>query len=113
MLLCMEAAGRALDHSVTSTASSARAPVSATRGGAQLAVATVISLVANYVFLLAAGRLLGSRDYSTLAALTGILTLVLLPSGALQMAVSREVSRREALGQEDEAAAFEIGRAHV
>ena len=106
MLLYMDLAGVARDLGVTSTASPPRATVSATRGGAQLAAATVVSLVANYLFLLGAGRLLGSRDYSTLAALTGLLTVVLLPSGALQMAVSREVSRHEALGEEREAAAF-------
>ena len=106
MLRGMDGAGHARELRVTSTVSPARATVSATRGGAQLAAATVVSLVANYLFLLGAGRLLGSRDYSTLAALTGLLTVVLLPSGALQMAVSREVSRHEALGEEREAAAF-------
>ncbi len=106
MLLSMEGVGRAVELEVNPAVPSSRATVSATRGGAQLAAATVVSLVANYVFLLGAGRLLGSRDYSTLAALTGVLTVVLLPSGALQMAVSREVSRHEALGEEREAAAF-------
>jgi O-antigen/teichoic acid export membrane protein len=78
----------------------------AARAGLQLLAAGVISLVANYLFLLAAGRLLGSADYGTLAALTGLLTFVLLPAGALQMAVSREVSRREAVGEAEDAAAF-------
>jgi O-antigen/teichoic acid export membrane protein len=52
---------------------------------------------------------LGADDYGALAALLGVLTIVLLPTGALQLAVSREVSRHEALGQADEADAF--GRA--
>src|SRR5690349_261819 len=76
------------------------------QSGVRLFAATLVSLAANYIFLLGAGRLLGSRDYSTLAALVGLLTVVLLPSGAVQMAVSREVSRREALGQHSEASAF-------
>src|SRR5690242_9430720 len=82
------------------TRSAAVSAPSAVRGGAQLFVAGLVSLGANYLFLLGAGRLLGSSDYSTLAALVGLLTVVLLPSGAVQMAVSREVSRREALGDE-------------
>ena len=55
------------------------------------------------------GRILGADDYGALAALLGVLTIVLLPTGALQLAVSREVSRHEALGEADEADAF--GRA--
>jgi O-antigen/teichoic acid export membrane protein len=35
-----------------------------------------------------------------------VLTVVLLPTGALQLAMSREVSRREALGETDEADSF-------
>jgi hypothetical protein len=35
-----------------------------------------------------------------------VLTIVLLPTGALQLAVSREVSRHDALGEADEADAF-------
>ena len=50
------------------------------------------------MFLLAAGRLLGSDDYGALAALLGVLTVVLLPIGALQLAVSRDVARRRAQG---------------
>ena len=80
--------------------------VSATRGGFQLLVAAVVSLFANYLFLLGAGRLLGTADYGTLAALTGLLTVFLLPTSALQMAVSRELSRREAVGEHDEASVF-------
>jgi O-antigen/teichoic acid export membrane protein len=72
---------------------------SALRGGAQLLVAGVVSLLANYLFLLGSGRLLGAADYGTLAALTGLLTVVLLPTGALQMATSREISRRVAAGE--------------
>ena len=84
----------------------ARPGVSAARGGSELAVATLVSLAGNYVFLLAAGRLLGSVDYGTLAALTGLLTVVLLPSSALQMAVAREVSSLEALGDHERTAGF-------
>lgn len=83
--------------------------VSAARGGVQLLLAAVVSIVANYLFLLGAGRVLGSADYGTLAALAGLLTVVLLPTGAVQMAVSREVSRREAVGEHAEAAAFVRG----
>ncbi len=83
--------------------------VSATRGGVQLLVAAVISIAANYLFLLGAGRILGSADYGTLAALSGLLTVVLIPTSAVQMAVSREVSRCEALGEQVEAAAFVRG----
>ena len=82
---------------------------SAARGGAQLLAAAVVALVCNYLFLLGAGRLLGSADYGTVAALAGLLTVVLLPTGAIQMAISREVSRHEALGEQAEAAAFVRG----
>ncbi len=58
------------------------------------------------MFLLATGRILGAEDYGALAALLGLLTIVLLPTGALQLAVSREVSRHEALGEHNEADAF-------
>ena len=80
--------------------------ISAARGGALLVLATIASLIANYLFLLGAGRVLGSADYGTVAALAGLLTVVLLPTGAIQMAVSREVSSREALGERVESAAF-------
>ncbi len=73
---------------------------SGARSGALLAAATGASIVAAYVFLLAAGRILGSEDYGSLAALLGLLTIVLIPAGALQMAVSREVSRRVATGDQ-------------
>ncbi|MDX6407396.1 MAG: hypothetical protein QOE13_467 [Gaiellaceae bacterium] len=73
-------------------------PQSGARSSALLAGATGASIVAAYVFLLAAGRILGSEDYGSLAALLGLLAIVLIPAGALQMAVSREVSRREASG---------------
>ena len=52
---------------------------------------------------------MGAEDYGALAALLGVLTIVLLPTGALQFAVSREVSRHEALDEPNEADAF--GRA--
>jgi O-antigen/teichoic acid export membrane protein len=71
---------------------------SGARSGALLAGASAASIVANYVFLLAAGRVLGSASYGSLAALLGLLAIVLIPAGALQMAVSREISRRIASG---------------
>jgi O-antigen/teichoic acid export membrane protein len=76
----------------------AERPRSGARSGALLAAATAASIVAAYVFLLAAGRILGSDEYGSLAALLGLLAIVLIPAGALQMAVSREVSRRQASG---------------
>jgi O-antigen/teichoic acid export membrane protein len=66
----------------------------------------MVAIGLNYVFLLAAGRLLGRDDYGALAALLGLLTVVLLPTGAVQLAVSREVSRRLALGDGEGADAF-------
>jgi O-antigen/teichoic acid export membrane protein len=81
-----------------SSAPQAAPPPSGARSGALLALATAASIVAAYVFLLAAGRLLGSEDYGSLAALLGFLAIVLIPAGALQMAVSREVSRSIATG---------------
>jgi O-antigen/teichoic acid export membrane protein len=74
----------------------ARPVVSGARSGVVLGVASGASIVAAYVFLLAAGRILGSEDYGSLAALLGLLAVVLIPAGALQMAVSREISRRVA-----------------
>jgi len=71
-----------------------------------LAGASAASIVANYVFLLAAGRVLGSEEYGSLAALLGLLSVVLIPATALQMAVSREISRRIAAGDRDSASAF-------
>jgi O-antigen/teichoic acid export membrane protein len=71
---------------------------SGARSSALLAVASGASIVAAYVFLLAAGRILGSEDYGSLAALLGFLSIVVIPAGALQMAVSREVSRSVATG---------------
>ena len=102
-------AGADLVPATSPGAASSPDVVSATRSGAQLLVAAAISLVANYLFLLGSGRLLGAADYGTLAALTGLLTVVLLPTGALQMAASREISRREAIGERDAAAAFSRG----
>ena len=81
---------------------------SGTRSGALLAVASGVAIVANYIFLLAAGRLLGSDRYGSLAALLGLLAVVLIPAQALQMAVSREVSRRIASG--DSAGAYAFAR---
>src|SRR5215207_778443 len=78
------------------------------RSGVVLTVASGTSIVAAYVFLLAAGRILGSEDYGSLAALLGLLAVVLIPAGALQMAVSREISRRVASG--DSAGGARLGR---
>ena len=77
---------------------------SGARSGALLAAATSASIVGAYVFLLAAGRLLGSDDYGSLAALLGLLATVLIPAQALQMAISREVSRRKSSGDSGGAA---------
>ncbi|TMD62662.1 MAG: hypothetical protein E6I84_16920, partial [Chloroflexi bacterium] len=79
---------------------------SGARTGALLAVASGVSIVVNYAFLLAAGRILGSADYGSLAALLGLLSVVVLPAGALQLAVSREVSRRVASGEAQSADRF-------
>src|SRR4029453_17544299 len=79
------------------------------RSGVMLSVATGASIVAAYVFLLAAGRILGSEDYGSLAALLGLLTIVLIPAGSLQMAVSREVSRFDATGDRPSAARLARG----
>ena len=84
----------------------APARASGARSGALLVAASAVALVANYVFLLSAGRILGSEDYGSLAALLGVLSIVLLPAGALQMAVSRELSRRLARGDSEGAGAF-------
>jgi O-antigen/teichoic acid export membrane protein len=80
---------------------------SASRAGALLALAAAGGLVFNYLFLVASGRLLGSGGYGDLAAILGLLTVVLLPAGALQMAVSRDVSRDLAVGDGARAQAFE------
>jgi O-antigen/teichoic acid export membrane protein len=82
---------------------------SGARSGVVLAVASGVSIVANYAFLLAAGRMLGSTDYGSLAALLGLLSVVLLPAGALQYAVSREISQR--LASDGEASAARFARA--
>ena len=82
------------------------AQTSGARSGALLVVASAISIVANYVFLLASGRILGSDAYGSFAALLGLLSVVLIPATALQMAVSREISRRLAAGETASAAAF-------
>src|SRR5436309_3362913 len=79
---------------------------SGARSGAVLAIASAASIVTNCVFLLAAGRILGSDDYGSLAALLGLLAVVLIPASALQMALSREISRRVAGGDADGAARF-------
>ncbi len=82
---------------------------SGARSGALLAAATAVSILAAYVFLLAAGRILGTEAYGSFAALLGLLTIILIPAGALQMAVSREVSRSLAMGDERSAARLAHG----
>jgi O-antigen/teichoic acid export membrane protein len=84
-------------------------PASGARSGAILGAASAVSVLAAYVFLLAAGRILGSDDYSSLAALLGLLAVVLIPAGALQMAVSREISRHVASGDAGGAARLARG----
>ena len=79
---------------------------SGARSSALIAAASLLATGLNYVFLVAAGRLLGSDDYGALAALLGLLTVVLLPTGAVQLAVSREVSRSIAVGDTKAAEAF-------
>jgi O-antigen/teichoic acid export membrane protein len=79
---------------------------SGARSGALIAVASLTGIVLNYGFLLVAGRTLGASSYGALAALLGLLTVVLLPAGALQLAVSREISRRVATGDEPGADGF-------
>jgi O-antigen/teichoic acid export membrane protein len=86
---------------------------SGARSGALLAAASGASIVLAYVFLLAAGRILGSEDYGSLAALLGLLAIVLIPAGALQMAVSREVSRSVATGNPAGAARLARGTLRV
>jgi O-antigen/teichoic acid export membrane protein len=81
---------------------------SGARSGALLAAASAVSIVTAYVFLLAAGRILGSDDYGSLAALLGVLAVVQIPAGALQMAISRDVSRYAAAG--DDARATRLAR---
>jgi O-antigen/teichoic acid export membrane protein len=81
-------------------------PTSGVRSGAVLAVASGASIVLNYVFLLASGRVLGSDAYGSLAALLGLLAVVLIPATAIQLAVSREVSRQIASGDTLYAHAF-------
>jgi O-antigen/teichoic acid export membrane protein len=83
--------------------------ISGARSGALLAAATAVAILAAYVFLLAAGRILGSEAYGSLAALLGLLTIILIPAGALQMAISREVSRSLATGDERGAARLAHG----
>jgi O-antigen/teichoic acid export membrane protein len=82
---------------------------SGTRSGLVVAGASLLGMALNYAFLLAAGRVLGADDYGALAALLGLLTVVLLPTGAVQLAVSREVSRRITNGDEQGANAFAYG----
>ena len=79
---------------------------SGARSGVLLGAASLTGVVFTYAYLLAAGRTLGASDYGALAALVGLLTVVLLPAGAVQFAVAREVSRLIASGEEREASTF-------
>jgi len=81
---------------------------SGVRSGVILALATAASILAAHTFQLAAGRVLGREDNGSLAALLGFLSIILIPAGALQMAVSREVSRSLATG--DPAGAARLAR---
>ena len=91
----------------TAARSTPRRPApSGARSGALIAAASLLAIGLNYAFLLAAGRLLGSDDYGAFAALLGVLTLILLPTGALQLAISRDVSQRLAIGDATGADAF-------
>ena len=87
----------------------AAATPSGARSGALMAAASLVGIVLNYVFLLAAGRFLGPEDYGALAAVVGLLTVILLPTGGVQMAVSRDVARL--LGRGDRAGADAFARA--
>ena len=58
---------------------------SGVRSGAVLAVSSAASIFLNYVFLLAAGRVLGSDAYGSLAALLGLLAVVLIPATSIQL----------------------------
>ncbi len=102
----MTTVGRTQPEEVTLQPTMPRVGASGARSGALLAVASGVGIVLNYAFLLAAGRILGSDRYGSLAALLGLLAVVLIPTGAVQMAVSREVSRLVAAGKSDEADAF-------
>lgn len=97
----------AVTHGLPEVAPPAGAPPrTGARSGALLAAASAASLAANYIFLLAAGRILGGEDYGSLAALLGLVAVIVVPAGALQMAVSREISRRLAHGDAIGADAF-------
>src|SRR5437763_171713 len=79
---------------------------SGARSGALLGIASAVSIGANYVFLTVSGRLLHTGGYGSLTALLALLAVVLLPAGALQLAVSRDVSRLVAVGERATADAF-------
>jgi O-antigen/teichoic acid export membrane protein len=86
--------------------SAAVRPSSGSRSGLLLGIAALGGIALNYLFLLGAGRLLGSADYGEFAAIVGLLTVLLIPSSALQMAVSREISRMVATHRREAAAVF-------
>ncbi|MGE5689691.1 MAG: hypothetical protein ACM33B_03960 [Pseudomonadota bacterium] len=79
---------------------------SGARSAAVVGAASLLATALNYLVLLAAARALGSDDYGALAALLGVLTVALLPTGAVQLAVSREIAQRLATGDAEGADAF-------
>ncbi len=70
-------------------------------------VGLVLWNAGNYVFFLLAGRWLGPDDYGAVAALLALTLIVLVPSGALQVAFSRRVAE---LGPEGHATAAALFR---
>ena len=57
-------------------------------GGPAVLVGLVLWNSGNYAFFLLAGRRLGPDDYGVVAALLAVTLIVLVPSGALQVAFS-------------------------
>ena len=98
--------GRLTDLVDTTVRVQARGTRSGAQSGVLIAAASLVAIGLNYIFLLGSGRLLGSESYGDLAALMGMLTLVLLPTGAVQLAVSREISRQRAVGDREGADGF-------
>ena len=67
----------------------ARTPVS---GGASIAVAMGVMNLTTYAFTIIAARLLGPRDYGALAALMGVLLVIMVVSLALQATAARRIA---------------------
>ena len=76
-------------------------------GSPAVLVGLVLWNAGNYVFFLLAGRWLGPDDYGVVAALLAVTLIVLVPSGALQVAFSRRVAE---LGPEGHATAVALFR---